>query len=103
MDAARRKSGATYADIEALPDHVIGEIVDGDLYVSPVPPAGTRLPHRLSGKSSEVRFNGVAAVPEDGGSSTNRSCTSRTTSSFPTSPGGDGSACRSFRTLHSSR
>ena len=37
MDAASRKSGATYADIEALPDHVIGEIVDGDLYVSPRP------------------------------------------------------------------
>src|SRR4051812_37855887 len=103
MDAARRKSGATYADIEALPDHVIGEIVDGDLYVSPVPPAGTRLPHRLSGKSSEVHFNEVAVAREDGGSSTNRSCTSQRTSWFPTSPAGDGSRCRSFPTPHSSR
>jgi len=31
------KAGATYADIEALPEHVVGEIVDGDLYVSPRP------------------------------------------------------------------
>ena len=33
----RRKSGATYADILALPREVNGEIVDGDLYVSPRP------------------------------------------------------------------
>ena len=31
------KRHATYADIEALPDNVIGEIVDGDLHVSPRP------------------------------------------------------------------
>ncbi|MFL5397964.1 MAG: Uma2 family endonuclease [Myxococcales bacterium] len=54
MDAARRKSGATYADIEALPDHVIGEIVDGDLYVSPRPAsrhalAASTLGHELGG------------------------------------------------------
>lgn len=28
---------ATYADIEALPEHVVGEIIDGDLIVSPRP------------------------------------------------------------------
>lgn len=34
---------ATYADIEALPEHLVGEILDGELIVSPRPrPAHTR-------------------------------------------------------------
>jgi hypothetical protein len=32
---------ATYADLKALPDHVVGEIIAGELYVSPRP----ALPH----------------------------------------------------------
>jgi hypothetical protein len=28
---------ATYADVEALPDHVVGEILDGEMHVSPRP------------------------------------------------------------------
>lgn len=28
---------ATYADIEALPDHLVGEILDGELYATPRP------------------------------------------------------------------
>ncbi len=35
--APRRKRSATYADIEALPDHLLGEIIDGELIVSPRP------------------------------------------------------------------
>lgn len=35
--AIRRKRPATYADIEALPDHLIGEIIGGELIVSPRP------------------------------------------------------------------
>lgn len=31
---------ATYADLQALPPHVVGEIVDGRLYVSPRPGLG---------------------------------------------------------------
>jgi Uma2 family endonuclease len=31
------KRTATYADIEALPEHQVGEIVDGELFVSPRP------------------------------------------------------------------
>lgn len=31
------KKRATYADIEALPEHVVGEIIDGELVVSPRP------------------------------------------------------------------
>ena len=42
MTLAARKP-ATYADILALPDHVIGEILDGELVVSPRPaPRHTR-------------------------------------------------------------
>ena len=33
------KTEATYADIEALPEHVVGEIIDGELVVSPRPRA----------------------------------------------------------------
>jgi hypothetical protein len=36
MSRAARRT-ATYADIEALPDNVIGEIIDGELVASPRP------------------------------------------------------------------
>lgn len=35
---------ATYADIEALPEHLTGELLEGELYVSPKPPG----PHILA-------------------------------------------------------
>ena len=35
--AVRARKRATYADIEALPDHVVGEILAGNLYASPRP------------------------------------------------------------------
>jgi hypothetical protein len=49
---ARRK--ATYADLVALPDHLVGEWVDGELTVSPRPTplharATTRLSYELAG------------------------------------------------------
>jgi Uma2 family endonuclease len=34
---AGKPIAATYADILALPEHVVGEIIDGELYVSPRP------------------------------------------------------------------
>lgn len=34
---APAKKPATYADVEALPEHLIGEIIDGELIVSPRP------------------------------------------------------------------
>ena len=50
---ARVPKRATYADIEALPDHLVGEILDGELHASPRPGlrhavAATRLTGRLS-------------------------------------------------------
>lgn len=37
MQVSATKGPATYADIEALPEHVVGEILDGELIVSPRP------------------------------------------------------------------
>jgi Uma2 family endonuclease len=51
---AGKKAPATYADIEALPEHVVGEILDGELIVSPRPAsphavAASRLGFELGG------------------------------------------------------
>jgi len=35
--AARMKTGATYEDLLRLPDNMIGELIDGELYASPRP------------------------------------------------------------------
>jgi len=32
-----RKRPATYADLRKLPDHIVGELIDGELYASPRP------------------------------------------------------------------
>lgn len=37
MDSALKSAAATYADIEALPAHVTGQIVEGELFASPRP------------------------------------------------------------------
>ena len=42
---ARIPKRATYTDLETLPDHLVGEILDGDLYASPRP----RLRHAVAG------------------------------------------------------
>jgi Uma2 family endonuclease len=37
MRPSRTRAPVTYADLEALPEHVVGEILDGELVVSPRP------------------------------------------------------------------
>lgn len=37
MRTAPARRAATYADLEALPPHLVGEIVDGELFASPRP------------------------------------------------------------------
>ncbi len=37
MSATRRRKAASYADILALPEHLVGEILDGDLFALPRP------------------------------------------------------------------
>lgn len=56
---ARVPKRATYADIEALPEHLVGEILDGDLYASPRP----RLRHAVAG----TRLAGELTPPFDFG------------------------------------
>ena len=35
--AERRRGAATYEDLLKVPDHLVAEIVDGDLYATPRP------------------------------------------------------------------
>ncbi|MGH9320418.1 MAG: Uma2 family endonuclease [Vicinamibacteria bacterium] len=37
MSTSARRKPATYEDLEAIPDHLVGEILDGDLFTSPRP------------------------------------------------------------------
>jgi Uma2 family endonuclease len=48
------KRNATYADLEALPEDVIGQIVGGELYASPRPAA----PHQLTVSSMGMDLGG---------------------------------------------
>lgn len=55
---------ATYADLEALPPHVVGELVGGELFVSPRP----AVPHTVAasrlGSELSVRFDRGSGGPE---------------------------------------
>ena len=44
---------ATYADLEALPEHVVGELIDGELYASPRP----AMPHSVASSVLGARLN----------------------------------------------
>src|SRR4029453_12173211 len=48
------KRSATYADLEALPEHLVGEIIDGDLFVSPRP----AVPHAAASSAIGVDIGG---------------------------------------------
>jgi Uma2 family endonuclease len=50
---------ATYADLEALPEHVVGELIAGELYASPRP----AIPHTLAAS----RLGGELMSPFDRG------------------------------------
>ncbi|KFE67758.1 hypothetical protein DB31_8241 [Hyalangium minutum] len=56
---AMERKPATYADIEALPEHVVGEIIAGELHVSPRP----ALPHTVVA----TRLGGELLGPFDRG------------------------------------
>ena len=53
---------ATYADIEALPEHVVGEIIDGELVVSPRP----RLRHAHASSALGVELGGAFSRKPNG-------------------------------------
>ncbi|MFL5304554.1 MAG: Uma2 family endonuclease [Polyangia bacterium] len=54
MLVSAKKGPATYADIEALPEHVVGEILDGELIVSPRPAS----PHAVAASQLGVDLAG---------------------------------------------
>jgi Uma2 family endonuclease len=46
---------ATYADLEALPEHVVGELIDGELYASPRPAN----PHAMASSVLGMKLGGA--------------------------------------------
>ena len=42
-DSAKQRRRATYDDIKKLPENMVGEIIDGELHVSPRPEPPTCL------------------------------------------------------------
>ncbi len=54
MLVAEKKGPATYADIEALPEHLVGEIIDGELIVSPRPAS----PHAIAASRLGIEIGG---------------------------------------------
>jgi Uma2 family endonuclease len=54
-----QRKPATYADLEALPENMVGELIDGELYVSPRPAA----PHTMAAS----RLGGELMGPFDRG------------------------------------
>jgi Uma2 family endonuclease len=57
------KKRATYDDILALPEHVIGEIIDGELIVSPRPAS----PHALASSQLGILVGGPFSCPPGNG------------------------------------
>ena len=51
---AKGKGPATYADIQALPEHLVGEILDGELIVSPRPAS----PHAVAASRLMIELGG---------------------------------------------
>ena len=78
-----KKKTATYADLQALPPHLVGEILDGELVVSPRPAslharAASRLGMEMGGPFDRGRGD-----PEGGSFSSSRTRTSSGRSWFP--------------------
>jgi Uma2 family endonuclease len=60
--ARKKKTVATYADLVALPDNVIGEIIDGELFASPRP----RVRHMRVAGQVHLRLAGPFDEGRDG-------------------------------------
>jgi hypothetical protein len=60
------KVGATYDDLCAVPENLVAEMFDGELYATPRPPFRTRTRHRCSASSAGL-FIAAAMAPAGGG------------------------------------
>jgi Uma2 family endonuclease len=61
--AGTKNRRATYDDLLALPEHVVGELIDGELIVSPRP----ALPHALASSAIGGELHGPFNRPPGGG------------------------------------
>jgi hypothetical protein len=93
---------ATYDDLTKVPENMVAELIDGDLYAWPRP-AG---PHaRFSsalGMDIGTPYDRGRGGPGGGGSSTSPSFTSANRSSFPILQAGAVSGCHRFRRITAS-
>jgi hypothetical protein len=60
MQSARKR--ATYQDILDLPEHIVGEIVDGELYTSPRPASPHARASSMIGSDLVGSFDGPPGV-----------------------------------------
>jgi len=65
----RAKKPATYEDIVSLPDNMVGEIVQGELFVSPRPAIRHALASSVLGGALGGLFTAAKVGRGDGGSS----------------------------------
>lgn len=65
MNSARRR--ATYQDILDLPEHIVGEIVDGELYTSPRPASPHARATSVIGSDLVGSFDGPPGDPDGRG------------------------------------
>ena len=63
-DVSAPKRHATYADLCEVPDHMVAEIIDGELFATPRP----ALPHTLAASAISVEIGGAFGRPPGGAS-----------------------------------
>jgi hypothetical protein len=78
------KKSATYADLVRVPDHLVAEIVDGELFATPRPAARHARAASVLGMDLGTPFDPVEEDLAAGGFSTSPNCASTTTYSSPT-------------------
>jgi Uma2 family endonuclease len=61
--ALPRKKPASYEDLLAAPDHLVAELIDGDLYTSPRPAT----PHARAATNLTIELGGPFGSGKDGG------------------------------------
>jgi len=65
--AGARKQRATYADLDSVPDTMVGEIINGELHVSPRPAPRHANTASVLGGDINGRFHGPPKPPDAGG------------------------------------
>ena len=92
------KKPATYDDLLQVPDHLVAEILGGELYATPRPSLRHARTASVLGVEIGGRSTPVGVGLEGGGLSTNPNCICATISSFPTWPAGAAIAFQRFLT-----